>query len=58
MFVERKIIGRLHGDPELHFSAIIGLKALKESVEHYKETNKMEFTALIPSLKNVDPDDA
>lgn len=56
--IERKILGRLHGEPERHFSALIGYKALTESVDHYKELNRTALTALIPDLSGVDPDDA
>ena len=58
VFVERKIAGRLHGKEMLEFDAIIGLKALKESVQHFEEINRPEFSVLCPSLKDQDPDDA
>ncbi|KAJ3285879.1 putative leukotriene A-4 hydrolase (LTA-4 hydrolase) (Leukotriene A(4) hydrolase) [Borealophlyctis nickersoniae] len=58
VFIERKIEGRLHGQPVLEFDAIIGMKALKESVEHFKDIGRPEFSVLVPSLKNEDPDDA
>ena len=32
VFVERKIMGRLHGEPARHFSAIGGMTDLKEEV--------------------------
>ncbi|KAJ1559528.1 Leukotriene A-4 hydrolase, partial [Nowakowskiella sp. JEL0078] len=58
MFVERKIIERLHGRKEQHLSAIVGLKALTESVQYYEEIGRPEFTALCPNLDGMDPDDA
>ena len=58
VFIERKIAGRLHGEATRQFNAIIGYKALKESVDHFKETNHMEFSCLCPCLRNCDPDDA
>ncbi|KAI9228571.1 MAG: peptidase family M1-domain-containing protein [Piptocephalis tieghemiana] len=56
VFVERKIMGRLHGEPERQFSAILGLSALRESVQHFGPTNPL--TALVPDLHGMDPDDA
>lgn len=58
VFVERKIAGRLHGREMLEFDAIIGLKALKESVKHFEEIKRPEFSVLCPKLKDQDPDDA
>ncbi|KAJ5150993.1 Leucine aminopeptidase 2 [Penicillium canariense] len=45
-----------HGEAYRHFSAIIGWKALKDSVEHFGADH--EFTKLITDLKGKDPDDA
>ncbi|KAL7749856.1 Leucyl aminopeptidase yscIV [Sorochytrium milnesiophthora] len=56
MFIERKILGRMHGEPSRQFSAINGVKALEESIEHLGATNRL--TALKPDLKETDPDDA
>ncbi|KAI9207265.1 peptidase family M1-domain-containing protein [Polychytrium aggregatum] len=58
MFVERKIIGRIRGNAEAEFSAIVGLKALKESIDHYDEIKTPQYTALVPELGGVDPDDS
>jgi leukotriene-A4 hydrolase len=69
MLIERKIIERMHGKGEADFSAIIGyflsldrlrlrLKALQESVDLYTESREMDLTRLVPTLDNVDPDDA
>jgi leukotriene-A4 hydrolase len=55
-YLERRIQAELHGEPERGFSAIIGWKALQDSVERFGEDH--EFTKLIPNLKNQDPDDA
>ncbi|KAL6076840.1 Leucyl aminopeptidase yscIV [Balamuthia mandrillaris] len=57
VFVERKIIGRMFGEKQRHFSAIIGWKSLKDSVDHYG-TEHQQFTTLIQDLKDIDPDDA
>ncbi|KAI8388206.1 uncharacterized protein BYT42DRAFT_491890 [Radiomyces spectabilis] len=56
VFTERKIAGRLHGEAERQFSAIIGWKALKESVEHFGQDSPA--TVLKPDLSGgIDPDD-
>ncbi|KAL3488443.1 leukotriene A-4 hydrolase [Aspergillus germanicus] len=49
-------LARSHGEKYRHFSAIIGWKALRDSVERYGEDH--EFTKLVPTLKGQDPDDA
>ncbi|KAK3270653.1 leukotriene A-4 hydrolase, variant 2 [Cymbomonas tetramitiformis] len=57
VFLERKILGRLHGDPMFHFHALGGLKALADSVKDFGATHP--FTALVPDLSGgKDPDDA
>jgi len=57
VFTERKIVGRMHGEPARHFSAILGWKDLQETVEVVMgPTNP--FTALVPRLAGADPDDA
>ncbi|ORZ22502.1 peptidase family M1-domain-containing protein [Absidia repens] len=56
VFIERKITGRLHGEAERQFSAILGWKALKESVELFGEDSPA--TVLKPDLSSgIDPDD-
>ncbi|KAF9216990.1 Leukotriene A-4 hydrolase [Podila verticillata] len=56
VFVERKILGRMKGKEHSEFSAILGHKALQESVSLYG--NEHPFTALRPCLRGEDPDDA
>ncbi|KAL4749363.1 leukotriene A-4 hydrolase [Aspergillus terricola var. indicus] len=56
VYLERRILAALHGEKYRHFSAIIGWKALRDSVEHYGHDH--EFTKLVPNLKGEDPDDA
>merc|ERR1711953_1288552 len=57
VFTERKIVGRMHGEPARHFSAILRWKDLTETVEDVMgPTNP--FTALVPRLAGADPDDA
>ncbi|XP_024941988.1 leukotriene A-4 hydrolase [Cephus cinctus] len=56
MFVERKIDGRMFGDKVRQFSALSGIKALREGINTIGETNQL--TSLVPNLTGVDPDDA
>jgi leukotriene-A4 hydrolase len=56
-YLERRIQALVHGsDAWRDFSAIIGWKALADSVAQFGEQH--EFTKLIPDLKGKDPDDA
>ncbi|KAI8972126.1 peptidase family M1-domain-containing protein [Pilobolus umbonatus] len=56
VFIERKIAARLHGEAERQFSAIIGWKALKESVNLFGESHPA--TSLKQDLSSgIDPDD-
>ncbi|KAI9488525.1 peptidase family M1-domain-containing protein [Zychaea mexicana] len=56
VFVERKILAYLHGELERQFSAIIGWKALKESVNLFGADSPA--TILKPDLSSgIDPDD-
>jgi leukotriene A-4 hydrolase/aminopeptidase len=55
MFIERKIIGRLHGEAARQFSSILGVKSLKKDVDLFGHTHP--YTALCPKLDGVDPDD-
>lgn len=45
-----------HGEPARDFSAIIGWKALEDSIHQFGVDN--EFTKLVVDLKGKDPDDA
>ncbi len=45
-----------HGEAHRDFSAIIGWKALTDSINQFGEDH--EFTKLIVDLKGKDPDDA
>ncbi|XP_045624451.2 leukotriene A-4 hydrolase isoform X1 [Procambarus clarkii] len=56
MFVERKIAGRMYGEPTRNFSAIGGWKDLAECIRTRGE--KDPLTCLIPDLTGVDPDDS
>jgi leukotriene-A4 hydrolase len=57
VFLERKITGRMHGEEFAEFGAILGWKALKDSVNQYGD-DKHGFTQLVPPLEGHDPDDA
>ena len=56
MYLERRIAAAIHGEAHRHFSAIIGWKALEDSVERYGKDHP--FTKLVTDLKGKDPDDA
>lgn len=56
VYLERRIIAAIHGEEYRDFSAIIGWKALQDSVERYGQDH--EYTKLITDLKGKDPDDA
>ena len=45
-----------HGEAHRDFSAIIGWKALSDSIHQFGEDH--EFTKLIPDLSHKDPDDS
>lgn len=56
MFLERKIMGRLHGEATRQFSAILGLKELEKEISFFGKDNPL--TKLCPKLEGVNPDDA
>ncbi|CAK4031343.1 Leukotriene A-4 hydrolase [Lecanosticta acicola] len=57
VYLERRIQADIHGgDTYRDFSAIIGWKALSDSIAQFGEDH--DFTKLIPDLKGRDPDDA
>ncbi|KAF1925208.1 leukotriene A-4 hydrolase [Didymella exigua CBS 183.55] len=55
-YLERRIQAYIHGEAHRHFSAIIGWKALEESIERYGAEH--EYTKLVTNLRGQDPDDA
>ena len=55
-YLERRIQAAVHGESRRDFSAIIGWKALQDSVTEFGNTH--EFTKLVIDLKGKDPDDA
>ena len=56
MYLERRIIAAIYGEPYRSFSAVIGWKALAESVNRFGDQH--EFTKLVIDLKGQDPDEA
>ncbi|SPQ94386.1 unnamed protein product (mitochondrion) [Plasmodiophora brassicae] len=56
VYVERKIMGAIHGDAQFHFQAIGGWKHLMDDIEHFGAQNPL--TNLCPDLTGIDPDDA
>uniref|UniRef100_A0A060T0L8 Leukotriene A(4) hydrolase n=1 Tax=Blastobotrys adeninivorans TaxID=409370 RepID=A0A060T0L8_BLAAD len=58
VYLERRIIGALHGEAHRHFSAIVGWESLESAVETFGESGK-NYTKLVVDLKDrQDPDDA
>lgn len=55
VYLERRIQAAVHGEPERDFSAIIGWKALEDSVALHGKDH--EYTKLIVDLEGKDPDD-
>ena len=56
-YLERRIQADVHGsDAWRDFSAVIGWKALKDSIDQFGEHH--EYTKLVVDLKGKDPDDA
>jgi aminopeptidase N len=55
-YLERRIQAEIHGEAHRDFSAIIGWRALEDSIELFGEDH--EFTKLVVDLKGKDPDDA
>lgn len=56
MFLERKITGRLRGEPYRHFDALLGLTDLRKDVFDMFGPES-PATALCPDLSNADPDE-
>ena len=56
MYLERKILSKIHGEAYRDFSAIIGWNDLKEAVKAYGKEEEY-FTSLVPDLRDKDPDD-
>lgn len=55
-FLEDKIIGILEGEQSRQFAMINGWSNLKDAVSRFGESHPL--TALVPTLRGIDPDDA
>jgi hypothetical protein len=55
MFLERKILEKIHGEKFFHFDAILGWKHLQDDIDHFGSSNPL--TKLMPNLEGIDPDD-
>ncbi|CCF59754.1 hypothetical protein KAFR_0H03440 [Kazachstania africana CBS 2517] len=57
VYLERRITGAIHGEATRHFSALIGLNDLKNSIDSMK--NPQRFSTLVQKLNDgTDPDEA
>jgi leukotriene A-4 hydrolase/aminopeptidase len=56
MFIQRKIVSKIHNHQTAELDASLRLKSLKDTVKMFGP--KHNFTRLCPDLENVDPDDA
>ncbi|SCU90989.1 LAMI_0E04324g1_1 [Lachancea mirantina] len=57
VYLERRILGALHGEPARHFSALIGWNDLENSIAAMRNPDR--FSTLVQDLKdNTDPDEA
>ncbi|XP_059089995.1 leukotriene A-4 hydrolase-like isoform X2 [Tigriopus californicus] len=56
VFAERKILGRMSGEPMRHFDALGGWKELQYTIDVMGQDNPL--TNLVVDLSTVDPDDA
>ena len=57
VYLERRIIAEIHGEPTRHFSALIGWNDLKNSIDSMK--NPEIFSTLVQNLNDgTDPDDS
>ncbi|ORX79570.1 leukotriene A4 hydrolase [Anaeromyces robustus] len=57
MYLQRIILSKLHGEKYRDFSAIVGWNDLKSDVDNYG-TEQAYFTALVPDLRDRDPDES
>lgn len=56
MFIEYKIDGRMFGEKQRQFNALMGLSELKDAIKSLEEIP--DFTKLVVNLTGMDPDDA
>lgn len=58
VYLERRIIAAVHGEPHRHFSAIIGWKQLQESIQSMGD-NAEQYSRLVINLQDgQDPDES
>lgn len=57
-FLERKIIGRLFGEQQRHFSSLCGYEDSLWRTVHEVFSPAHEFTKLVPDLGGCDPEDS
>lgn len=55
MFLERKILSRVHGEPFRQFDSLLGLNELKEDIKHLGQESPL--TCLVPDLSKCHTDD-
>lgn len=59
VYLERRIVGAVHGEAHRHFSAIIGWKDLQSSIDVMSPSAREQYSRLVVHLKeHQDPDDA
>ncbi|VVT54009.1 uncharacterized protein SAPINGB_P003861 [Magnusiomyces paraingens] len=59
MYLERRIVGSIHGEAYRHFSAIIGWKDLQDDIDSMSPATREKYSPLVVDLSNLaDPDDA
>lgn len=57
VYIERRIVGALHGEPSRHFSAMIGWSDLENSINAMRNPDR--FSTLVQNLNDgTDPDEA
>lgn len=59
VYLERRIVGAIHGEAHRHFSAIIGWKDLQSAIDAMAPAAREQYSRLVVHLKErQDPDDA
>lgn len=59
VYLERRIVGAIHGEAHRHFSAIIGWNDLQTAIDTFSPAVREQYSKLVVHLKeHQDPDDA
>lgn len=59
VYLERRIVGAIHGEAHRHFSAIIGWNDLQSAINTFSPSVREQYSRLVVHLKErQDPDDA